>query len=488
MAPIIGKYTGGLPRANLAQATPSSNRAQPTPSSREPNRPDTPNENIYNPERWKLLINPDSIRWLKKPPGRHLDSVDYIPVGWMTWKETEKNYPTLDWLFRKEEKPLDQLWDPVSRNEHELTMPRAQRPPLDANLLTMLALERRPKYERREMNPLFEEYSRVPVRLPAKLSDEVMRRGPLETPPLLPLVAPSGDVVVLRGRQERRFRTSKVNRKRNLADYLDDTQLPSAQYHYPIDSPATSTFRFADGRVVSDIMKPGPLDEPNQIRGSAEAVEYGKVREKEEAPFIHPYTWEGMPAPLPPDFKPPTFDTSMTEAEKKAFDEWKAERERQRALRASKGIVDIREWGASERLQRTRFQKKGSRGTGFKVREKNPDDTFWHYEDMSDRDSHIHLHKKANPPDSENGDGEDDDLENGPEEPEEPESWGELPEEEDIDRDYAYEAYRQSLKQFLYEPEDPDEEEYVGTKVQLRDSENRLKRFWRQNREPKEKK
>ncbi|KAI0834203.1 hypothetical protein F5Y06DRAFT_300915 [Hypoxylon sp. FL0890] len=404
MAPIIEKYMGELPRAMLAQVSSKSNGTQPTTSSREPNRPNAPNPETYNPRRWKRRLDLNDLGWLNVNTRQRLENPqDYIPVGWMTWKETEKKYPTLDSLFKMEEKPLNELWDPDRRTLQELKMPFDKRPPLDADIFTMLALERRQGFERREMNPLYQEYSRIPLRLPAKLSDEEMRRGPLEPPPPLPLEAPSGEVIPFSGEEDKSgFPTAKrLARKRSHDDYLDKAELPEVEYHYPIDSPAASTFKFGDGRGVSDIMRPGPLDEPGQIRGSGDAVEYGKVIEREEAPYKRPYTYKGMPAPLPPDFKPRKFGREMNEAERKAYDErWKEERRKTRE-----------EVWAALKIPNRESGDKTSKGPGVgeigegaqnKVRENNSDGAFWHYEDMSDRDSHVHRIKKVKSLDSTN--------------------------------------------------------------------------------------
>ncbi|KAI1133899.1 hypothetical protein F5Y05DRAFT_253523 [Hypoxylon sp. FL0543] len=399
MAPIIGQYMGELPQAMAGQATPESNAAQPITPSREPYRPNDPSPDIYTPKLWKPVQNTNDISWLSEASQHKLKNPpDYVPVGWMTWKETEKKYPTLDSIFKMEEKPLNKLWDPDRRNLQELKMPFDKRPRLEADTLTMLSLERRRGFERREMNPLYEEYRRLPVRLPAKLRDEEMRRGPLPAPLPLPLEGPSGQVISLippSGERKTRFpRTKRVIRKRSHEDYLDDSELPEAKYHYPIDSPAVSSFRFPDGRRVSDIMKPGPLDEPGQLRGSEDAKIHGKSVEKQEVPFKRPYAWEGTSAPLPPDFKPPGHDRKLTEDERK---EWEAEIERVREeVRVALNKTDRKTGDYGLALPRS-----GKRSLEHveerpdKVRENNSDGAFWHYEDMSDRDSHVHLNKKV---------------------------------------------------------------------------------------------
>ncbi|KAI0118450.1 hypothetical protein F4776DRAFT_253792 [Hypoxylon sp. NC0597] len=393
----------------------------PAPLPREPNRPDAPNPDLYNPRRWLRLHNTADLGWLAGGEQRKFNNPpNYESTGWMTFKDTDKMYPTLDSVLKFKEKPLNRLWDPDQRNMQELKMPRSKRPALEADIVTMLALERRRGSERREMNPMYEDYQRTPLTLPPKLSDEEMSLGPLKAPPQLPLMAPSGEVVSLAPPPAQEIPMAEFGpRKRNLEDYLDEAPiLPMAKYHYPIDSPAASTFKFTDGRAVSDIIKPGPLD-GNILRGSAEAVEYGKSVEKQEAPFKRPYTWEGMPVPLPPDFKVPKYEPELDEAQQQEYEEWLKTQRRQisRKVRRvlERGQQELKEQKAAkkrgekiktrEEKMRERFVKNYMKAQ-LKLPETHPHRIFLHYEDVSDRDSHLHVNKTKKILSSRNGEGE----------------------------------------------------------------------------------
>ncbi|KAI1098534.1 hypothetical protein F4804DRAFT_120985 [Jackrogersella minutella] len=362
VAPLIERYIGDFSLGKEAQASrPASQK-----SSKPSHRPSSPDRNIYDPTRWGRLLDTNDASWLKDSAGtkEFKNRPDDTPIGLMTWKEEEKAYPSLGSLLEMREKPTEELWDPDRRFFRERNLANSERPPLEADVDTKLALERRTNYERREMNPLYNDYSRVPQVLPEKVSDEEMRRGPQPDPPPLELVSEHGEKVEF-SRPTPRFRqVAEPKRKRDFEAMIAKEPLPVAQYHYPIDSPAVATFRFSDGRQVSDIMRPGPLDERNQVRGSEDLVKHGQEVEKQQEPFKKPYTYEGMPPPPPSDSKPPGLNRKISPAQ------------RARIIAAKKKSV--------EELRREAAARKAQ-------------DPFWHYSAMSDRESVLHKNGQPGP-------------------------------------------------------------------------------------------
>ncbi|KAI2463988.1 hypothetical protein F4781DRAFT_94665 [Annulohypoxylon bovei var. microspora] len=394
---------------------------QPIALSRELYTPYLPDPKVYDPRRWRWLDDIE-IEWLKDEfmKEKFKSRPNQIPVGRLTWKEQEKKFPLLNSILKMGKKDKSELWDPNSRRIEEMKMPHNERPPLVADINTKLSLERRRGFERREMNPLYFEYSRLPVPLPEKLSDEEMRRGPLPAPPKLPLISDSGQEVKLFKKTPSKIQVpphDTYGRKRAFDDMVDERPLPVAQYHYPIDSPAISAFKFDDGKQVSDILKPGPLDEPRQVRGSQAIIDFGKETEKEQGPLKHPYTWEGMPKRPPPEWRPDDYDRNMTLEEIEAWKTEKAE-----ASEDAQRMMD-------EYIQKEQARREEARANRGKPKPKSPspendptkgaltrrlietadfrrewarlhsDNPFWHYESLSDGDSSIHSDKKRKPND-----------------------------------------------------------------------------------------
>ncbi|KAI1806361.1 hypothetical protein F4811DRAFT_510710 [Daldinia bambusicola] len=293
-------------------------------------KPTVPQPTLYDPKRWRD-INYESNAEILKPDPR-FTRTDKFPgeIGVMTWEQQEEAYPTLNSILERteeygrwdpgyldESKPDPRLWDPDQKEQNE-SKPDAERIPLEANLTTKISLERmRAGFERPEMNIDYTPYSQIPAALPENPSVEVMMRGPLPTPLRLPLKGPSGRVIAV---------PSKPNTPAKQPVHVDpyaktpsqdpkDATPPSAllaQYHYPIDSPATSTFKLKGRKAGEDVVKPKPVitaaaaevvGKPFQVpypthhytpiqiaTAAAEEEEEGEVKPLKVPPPIHHYT------------------------------------------------------------------------------------------------------------------------------------------------------------------------------------------------------
>ncbi|KAI2602420.1 hypothetical protein GGR54DRAFT_503767 [Hypoxylon sp. NC1633] len=264
------------------------------PSSRRPNQPVAPSAKLYNPRRWRLPMDTyDKELWLKTGFAARKD---LNPVGWLTWKEQELSFPTLDSVLALRKWDGYGVWEPDDMYQHEQRT--RKRKPLEADFTTKVSLERRKGLERREMNAFYQHYSQVPAALPKKLSDQEMRAGPLPPPPKLPLLGPSGEELI-RPKSPSPIPFDK-NQERYGRQFEPERQgpIPLTQHLYHTDSPAPSTFKFSDGSGVPDISKSNPLDEPDQVRGSQAIIEDGKKISKSEASLKAPYTFPGMPIEL----------------------------------------------------------------------------------------------------------------------------------------------------------------------------------------------
>ncbi|KAI1462492.1 hypothetical protein F4805DRAFT_136732 [Annulohypoxylon moriforme] len=383
---------------------------EPVALSQTPDRPYRPiaeDPKIYNPRLWKNIHDID-VDWLKDDitKEKYKNRPDHTPVGPRTWKEQEKDFPVLNSIFRMRKKEETELWDPIDRIQEENMS--SKHPPLEADINTLLSLERQNGFGWQEVSPLYFEYSRLPLDLPEKLSEERMRRGPLPVLPPLPLISGSGREVKLSRVATPPFTSDRAERRDNFLNMADDRPLPVAQYHYPIDSPTVSAFRFSDGRQVSDILQPGPLDEPRQVRGSQAIVDYGREVENQTAHLKEPYHPEGLPPRPPPDFIPEDNDIEMTEVQKKRNIAMrkKAEEEakkrlpeaiaranaKRRAARTSQGKQPSREDKISEKLYKSLIDKAKVREAY--VRQRDAGSPFWHFEDVKDSESHLHNDNK----------------------------------------------------------------------------------------------
>ncbi|KAL7625593.1 hypothetical protein AAE478_004813 [Parahypoxylon ruwenzoriense] len=264
------------------------------PSSRRPNEPAVPDPEVYDPRRWRRRFDTGDVpsfssSKFKQPQSR-------TPTGWLTWKEQDEMYPTIDSVIRPKRIYPSDLWDPDLRIDQE---GHENRRPLTPDLTTKLVIERQIGSERQEVNVLYTNYSQTPETLPERLSDEEMKRGPLPRAPELPLIGSSGFSVSLEVKPQPKIPVMKYPRGPDLSD---KTPLPVAQYHYPIDSPATSTFKFSDGRGVSDIFKIAEAGEDGRIRGSKTLQEESKKIVAAESIYKKPYEYGNVPDnPVPWD-------------------------------------------------------------------------------------------------------------------------------------------------------------------------------------------
>lgn len=116
----------------------------------------------------------------------------HVETGWLTWKEAEERYPTLDktlYLHKLERNaPEGQkggVWNALKRVQRESKLPVTQRKPMPLDSTTVLALQSLPLSKDVQM------YSTVPLALPNKTSDDLMKiPGPSATQ--MPLVGPDG--------------------------------------------------------------------------------------------------------------------------------------------------------------------------------------------------------------------------------------------------------------------------------------------------------
>ncbi|KAI2619117.1 hypothetical protein GGS26DRAFT_339039 [Hypomontagnella submonticulosa] len=432
------------------------------PSSGSGNQPALPNKNIYNPNRWLRIINTGESAWIKEDgfAGIFKNPQDLTETGWMTWEEQEKTYPQLDsLLIQKEVNKRDEpYWDPDLRELRETKMREHEREPLEANVATMVSIERRAGQERAEMDNLYEEYPRVPSALPNKLTDQEMRAGPLPPPPMLPMVGPSGREIEETEAYNAgpRVRTYPPNTFTNRRGY-EKLPKPTIDYSAAL-KPGPSTYRFKDGSSVADIFKPGDMDEPDQVRGSKELIEYGKKVEAAELPFRKPYTYEGMPQTLPASAFPPYEVTdedrrrarrpqTKEEQDKELNDMWKRLVEKRKAEKANaekarafaKDKKERRAALAATLAKQTGDQKKPpetapavdrprprgyepylgrilplSHGPPLRDPKSTP---FWHYKDIGDKTSKLLKRKEGTDEDVyifyESSDGDDGDGDDG---------------------------------------------------------------------------
>ncbi|KAI0135288.1 hypothetical protein F4814DRAFT_444109 [Daldinia grandis] len=294
--PVIAKYARkGPPKNDTQLHLPPHVEEEKDP--RPQDKPTSPQEEHYDPKLWKEIggisheSNADTtLTRTDQPPEE---------IGIMTWEQQEKAYPTLESIlemgeeygrwdpgYLDVEKPDPTPWDPDLREQNE-SKPSSERIPLEANLTTKISLERlRTGFERVEMNPEYAPYSQVPAILPARWSDEDMMRGPLPTPPSLPLKGPSGRVIPLQPKPNTPAQPVHVNPylKQPSQGPANLVTAPVTQYHYPVDSPVTSTFPFNDGNSAPDAAKQG-----STTRTATVIYQNASVPErKEQAPKVMP--------------------------------------------------------------------------------------------------------------------------------------------------------------------------------------------------------
>ncbi|KAG4220930.1 hypothetical protein PC116_g30591, partial [Phytophthora cactorum] len=274
--PVIAKYARKGPPKAYAELYPPQYIKEEEEDLRLPHKPASPQPDRYDTKQWKDINIKDNLDTIKPDP-RYIRT-DNFPgeTGLMTWELQEKTYPTLGSILEMGEeygrwdpgyldleKPDPRLWDPDKKEQNE-NKPAAVRLPLEANITTKVSLERiRAGFERAEMNTDYTPYSQIPAILPEKLSDEVMMRGPLPTPPRLPLKGPSGRVIAPESKTN--TPAQPVHPDPYLKTSQDSKDLPTAllaQYHYPVDSPATSTFKFKDRSNAPDVVKPASAYKP----------------------------------------------------------------------------------------------------------------------------------------------------------------------------------------------------------------------------------
>ncbi|KAI1097052.1 hypothetical protein F5B19DRAFT_17694 [Rostrohypoxylon terebratum] len=310
---------------------------------------------------------------------------DDTQVGLWTWQEQEESFPVLDSVFKMQRMDESEVWDLDKKIEEEKWS--SEPSSLEADITTLLSIERQRGSASRDGNPRYHEYSRFPQKLPAKLSDEEMRRGPLPALPPIPLVSAGGREVNISGQPTPPLESSHDKRTHNFRGMAEEEPLPVAHYHYPVDSPTVSAFRFSSGIQVSDFLEPGPLDEPYQIHGGQAEAE-SSIRED-------PYDRNIRPSLSPqPDFWPGNTNAQVTQDQKdslllrrqrlrkeadKLLSGWAAKnRAPSRRGRANRGNLASPASPASPKNNQANPRLQDNRGP------------FWHYYNVDDSESHLH--------------------------------------------------------------------------------------------------
>ncbi|KAI1391296.1 uncharacterized protein F4822DRAFT_180706 [Hypoxylon trugodes] len=410
MAPIIQKYTGGAPLAMKAQGYSSSPSKKPPILSGVPGRPDAPNPDLYDPYRWKQIdYTSSNPALLKSARNKYVNTPDNTPVGLQIWWEHDDTYPTLDSILKVEEVP--NIWDPDRRFLQELKMDNKERPQLVAGIETTLALEKR-----QDLDPMYNEvvYSRAPAPLPKKLSDTEMRRGPLPVPPDLELSGPYGFDVSLIAAPPKSWPVKSLEPKSGFPE-PGAPPLPAAKYHYPLKSPAASSFTFFEGKGVADVFKPGPLDEPDQVRGSQELVDFSKKIEPSQTELPSAYgrapTIEEVKLYREQQKKASEDaaeflrgvdrrteaaikrrDKEFREAQQRTPEEEVQRREKQARRQARE--IRRRARQAKRRDEKRARSRKTKAQKLDKTGKLEKEDQFWHYYEMEDKDSFVHVRKR----------------------------------------------------------------------------------------------
>ncbi|XDG01898.1 hypothetical protein ABKA04_001513 [Annulohypoxylon sp. FPYF3050] len=325
-------------------------------------------ENIYDTSCWdsflpvgdidSQLLMDDAVAPKFKNPR------DSTSVGLWTWEEQEESFPVLDSVFKMQRKDESEVGDLGKKTEEAKSSPETSSP--EADITTLLSIARQRGFELLDGDPNYE-YSRLPQNLPAKLSDEEMRRGPLPALPQIPLASADGRGVNTAGQPTQPIEPVSYAYIANFDKVAQAEPLPVAHYHYPVDSPTVSAFRFSDGRQVSDIVKPGPLHEPHQVRSGREIVDYGRQVEAESSTLKKPY-----------DLKEDSLLRRRERLRKQAEDFLSGRTAKDRA--------------PSLRGGRSRGPRSPQNDQASLVQQSSMG-PFWHYHNVNDSESHLHSDK-----------------------------------------------------------------------------------------------
>lgn len=317
-------------------------------------------ENIYDTSCWDSFLpvgDIDSQLLMDDAVGsKFKNPQDSTPVG--LWTEQEESYPVLDSVFKMRRKDESEVGDLGKKAEEEKSSPETSS--LGADITTLLSIARQRGFELLDGDHMYYEYSRLPQNLPVRLSDEEKRRGPLPALPQIPLASADGREVITAGQPTQPIEPKTYAYIANFDKVAQAEPLPVAYYHYPVDSPTVSAFRFSDGGQVSDI-------EPHQVRGSQEIVDYGRQVEAESNTLKKPY-----------DLK----EDSML-------------RRRERLRKQAEGFLSGRTAkvrAPSLRGGRSRGPRPPQNDQASPVQQSSMG-PFWHYHNVNDSESHLHSDK-----------------------------------------------------------------------------------------------
>lgn len=287
------------------------------PSAGDPNMPMVPNPRTYNPRRWAQLFGSYFDRAFRDNEAFEQPPEPNIPTGWLTWKEQETQYPTLDKILHVPAVQPEQLFDLPSRVTKELgAEDLKKRPRLELGVITKLSIERGYMAELNEMNRFYRPYSQVPVTQPPKAHQHDMRGGPLPEPPRLPLQGPTGPVIDVGPKPRARIPVRK-DWKRALTEFDPDTakmEIPASRVQYLPSHPEESAVTFPSGKKVAPVFKPTKptkqtgqagqtgqteLDATGHLRVSDELRAFGLQEAERKRKFLQPYEYQTK-TPRPP--------------------------------------------------------------------------------------------------------------------------------------------------------------------------------------------
>ncbi|KAI5919104.1 hypothetical protein F4810DRAFT_724909 [Camillea tinctor] len=227
------------------------------PSSRPPNKPPPRHRAVYDPKLWGQLFNNNDQMLVDEVLGQgafaslgNSQAPPDVETGWLTWDQSEERYPTLDktlFLHKlKRDAPEGQkggVWNALHKVLRESKLPLAQRKPLPLGPTTVLALQGLPLSKDTDM------YSTVPLNLPSKASDHLMKTpGPSAAP--MPLVGPYGTTPAGPPPMPQPSSIPQNTGSQPMAQKGQKGTVAS-QHKFPASAPAVTTFNQANAQTQS---------------------------------------------------------------------------------------------------------------------------------------------------------------------------------------------------------------------------------------------